>query len=71
MDPNSVVVDVEHIGLSLAAIGLLAAFLLLIADTPFYPVAFGVLLITLIYLAGQSAWQTNIAGVKSFIAKNA
>lgn len=71
MDPLNIVGDIEFIGLSLAAVGLLAAFLLMIADTPFYPVAFGVLFIALLYLAGQAATQNSIGGIKSFITKYA
>lgn len=58
--------DSEAIALQLVAIGLIAAFLLMLADTPAYPLAIGVEIIALLYILLEGGGTAVVQNLTRF-----
>lgn len=59
--------NVEHMTVQLAALGIVAAALLAVADTAAYPIALGVVIVALIYVLIAGGGSATISGLTGFV----
>lgn len=59
--------NTEHMVVQLAALGIVAAALLAVADTAAYPIALGVVIVALLYVLISGGGSATISGLTAFV----